>query len=170
MNKKILVGTMTAALLAGAPALAQVSDDVVKIGVLNDQSGVYADFGGKGSVEAAKMAIEDFGGTVLGKPIELVSADHQNKADIGAGIARKWYEIEKVDMITELTSSAVALAVQDLTKEKKKINIVAGAATTALTGKQCSPYGFHWVFDTRSAAVGTGGALGSAVSCSTRTL
>ena len=159
MNKKILTGVMTAALLAGAPALAQVSDDVVKIGVLNDQSGVYADFGGKGSVEAAKMAIEDFGGTVLGKPIELVSADHQNKADIGAGIARKWYEIEKVDMITELTSSAVALAVQDLTREKKKINIVAGAATTALTGKQCSPYGFHWVFDTRSSAVGTGGAL-----------
>jgi branched-chain amino acid transport system substrate-binding protein len=135
------------------------SDGKVKIGILNDQSGVYADFGGKSSVEAAKMAVEDFGGKVLGVPVEIVDADHQNKADIASNIARQWYDTEQVDAIMELTTSSVALAVQAVAKEKKKIDIVTGAATTDLTGKACSPYGFHWAYDTHALAVGTGGAL-----------
>ena len=153
---------VSAALLAAAtiPAsAAEISDGKVKIGILNDQSGVYADFGGKWSVEAAKMAVEDFGGKVQGAPIEVISADHQNKPDIASNIARQWYDTEQVDAIMELTTSSVALAVQGISKEKKKIDIVTGAATTELTGKQCSPYGFHWAYDTHSQAVGTGGSL-----------
>jgi branched-chain amino acid transport system substrate-binding protein len=142
-------------LLIAVPASAQG----VKIGILNDQSGVYADYGGKYSVEAAKMAIEDFGGTVLGEKIELITGDHQNKPDLAASIARRWYDVEHVDMITELTTSSVALAVQELSKEKKKIDIVVGAATSRITGDACTPYGFHWAFDTHALAVGTGGAL-----------
>ena len=146
--------------IAAAPAMAQeASDGVVKIGILNDQSGVYADFGGKWSVEAAKMAAEDFGGEVLGVPVQIIDADHQNKPDIASNIARQWYDTEQVDAIMELTTSSVALAVQGLSKEKGKIDIVVGAATTKLTGDQCSPYGFHWAYNTRSLAVGTGGAL-----------
>ena len=105
---------------AAAPAFAEISDNVVKIGILNDQSGVYADFGGKGSYEAAMMAVEDFGGTVLGQPIEVVTADHQNKADIASNIARQWYDTEQVDAIMELTTSSVALAVQALSKETRR--------------------------------------------------
>lgn len=153
---------VSAALLAttAIPAFAaDISDGKVKIGILNDQSGVYADFGGKWSVEAAKMAVEDFGGKVQGAPIEVVDADHQNKPDIASNIARQWYDTEQVDSIMELTTSSVALAVQGVSKDKKKINIVTGAATTDLTGKACSPYGFHWAYDTHSQAVGTGGAL-----------
>jgi branched-chain amino acid transport system substrate-binding protein len=143
------------ALLSSAPASAQG----VKIGVLNDQSGTYADFGGKGSVEAAKMAIEDFGGSVLGQKIELINADHQMKADLGAAIARRWYDVEGVDMITDLTSSTVALAVQQIAAEKKKIDIVVASSTSSLTGAACTPYGFHWAYDTHALAVSTGGAL-----------
>jgi branched-chain amino acid transport system substrate-binding protein len=144
---------------AGAMVLAQPVAAQVKIGILNDQSGVYADYGGKYSVEAAKMAIEDFGGQVLGQKIELVTADHQNKPDLAVAIARRWYDAEGVDMITELTTSSVALAVQQLSKEKKKIDIVVGAATSRISGDACTPYSFHWAFDTRALAVGTGGAL-----------
>ena len=150
-------GLLAAAI--GTMLLAQPAAAQVKIGVLNDQSGVYADYGGKYSVEAAKMAIEDFGGEVLGQKIELVTADHQNKPDLAVAIARRWYDTEGVDMITELTTSSVALAVQELTKEKKKINIVVGAATSRISGDACTPYSFHWAFDTRALAVGTGGAL-----------
>ena len=142
-------------LLLAIPASAQV----VKIGILNDQSGVYADYGGKYSVEAAKMAVEDFGDSVLGQKIEIITADHQNKPDLATSIARRWYEVEGVDMITELTTSSVALAVQQLSNEKKKIDIVVGAATSRITGDACTPYGFHWAFDTHALAVGTGGAL-----------
>jgi branched-chain amino acid transport system substrate-binding protein len=145
--------------MGGLFIAASASAQGVKIGILNDQSGVYADYGGKYSVEAARMAIEDFGGTVLGQKIEMVTADHQNKPDLATSIARRWYDIERVDMITELTTSSVALAVQDLSKEKKKIDIVVGAATSRITGDACTPYGFHWAFDTRALAVGTGGAL-----------
>ncbi|WP_112875169.1 ABC transporter substrate-binding protein [Paracoccus endophyticus] len=155
---RLLLSAAAAALLT-TPAMAEISDGKVKIGILNDQSGVYADFGGKFSVEAAKMAVEDFGGKVLDMPIEVVSADHQNKADIASNIARQWYDTEQVDSIMELTTSSVALAVQALSQEKKKINLVTGAATTDLTGKACSPYGFHWAYDTHALAVGTGGAL-----------
>jgi branched-chain amino acid transport system substrate-binding protein len=142
-------------LFLAAPASAQG----VKIGILNDQSGVYADYGGKYSLEAAKMAVEDFGGEVLGQKIEIVTADHQNKPDLATSIARRWYDVEGVDMITELTTSSVALAIQELSKEKKKIDIVVGAATSRLTGDACTPYGFHWAYDTHALAVGTGGAL-----------
>src|SRR6201995_5280858 len=156
MKLKLLPAAVAAcALLAAAPASAQG----VKIGVLNDQSGVYADYGGKYSVEAAKMAIEDFGGEVLGQKIEMVTADHQNKPDLAASIARRWYDTENVDMITELTTSSVALAVQELSKDKKKIDIVVGAATSRISGDACTPYSFHWAYDTRALAVGTGGAL-----------
>lgn len=159
MKLSYLVSAALLAATAMPAAAAEISDGKVKIGILNDQSGVYADFGGKWSVEAAKMAVEDFGGKVQGAPVEIVSADHQNKPDIASNIARQWYDTEQVDSIMELTTSSVALAVQGISKEKKKIDIVTGAATTELTGKQCSPYGFHWAYDTHSQAVGTGGAL-----------
>ena len=155
MKSALLAAVAVGGLLLAAPASAQG----VKIGILNDQSGVYADYGGKWSVEAAKMAIEDFGGEVLGQKIEIVTADHQNKPDLGTAIARRWYDVEGVDMITELTTSSVALAVQELSKEKKKIDIVVGAATSRLTGDACTPYGFHWAYDTHALAVGTGGSL-----------
>jgi branched-chain amino acid transport system substrate-binding protein len=150
---------LAAAAIGGLLIAGPVSAQGVKIGILNDQSGVYADYGGKYSVEAARMAIEDFGGEVLGHKIEMVTADHQNKPDLAVSIARRWYDTENVDMITELTTSSVALAVQELSKEKKKIDIVVGAATSRLTGDACTPYGFHWAFDTHALAVGTGGAL-----------
>ncbi|MBN9525918.1 MAG: ABC transporter substrate-binding protein [Alphaproteobacteria bacterium] len=159
MRQSILGAGIGAALILALPAAAQVSDNVVKIGILNDQSGIYADFGGKWSVEAAKMAVEDFGGKVLNAPIEIVSSDHQNKPDVAITTARQWYDVDKVDAIMELTTSSVALAVQGLSKEKKKIDVVTGAATAVLTGEQCSPYGFHWAYDTRALAVGTGAAL-----------
>ncbi|MGA0565584.1 ABC transporter substrate-binding protein [Ancylobacter sp. VNQ12] len=148
---------MAAGLLTvlSGPAAAQAPTSV-KIGVLNDQSGVYADFGGKWSVEAAKLAVEDIAPELGGIKVEIVSADHQNKPDIASNIARQWYDVDGVDMITELTTSSVALAVQDITRQKKKINFVVGAATARLTGDACSPYGFHWAYDTRSLAVGTG--------------
>src|SRR3954447_3349870 len=153
-------GLFSAALAACSVLLAgPVAAQGVKIGILNDQSGVYADYGGKYSFEAAKMAIEDFGGSVLGQKIEIISADHQNKPDLGASIARKWYDVEGVDMITELTTSSVALAIQELSKQEKKIDIVVGAATSRITGDACTPYGFHWAYDTHALAVGTGGAL-----------
>jgi branched-chain amino acid transport system substrate-binding protein len=160
MRTKALAFAALAATTTLTPAAAQsISDGVVKIGILNDQSGVYAEFGGRSSFEAARMAVEDFGGTVNGARIELVTADHQNKPDIAASVARQWYDVDRVDSIMELTTSSVALAVQGISKEKRRINIVTGAATTELTGKQCSPYGFHWAYDTRALAVGTGGAL-----------
>jgi branched-chain amino acid transport system substrate-binding protein len=154
MKSTLMAAAAMASLVLAAPASAQV-----KIGILNDQSALYADYGGKYSVEAAKMAIEDFGGEVLGQKIELVNADHQNKPDLATAIARRWYDTEKVDMITELTTSSVALAVQELSKEKKKIDIVVGAATSRISGDACTPYSFHWAHDTRALAVGTGGAL-----------
>lgn len=158
--RKNLIASVAFLLASGTAVLADgASDGKVKIGILNDQSGVYADFGGKSSVEAAQMAVEDFGGKVLDAPIEIVDADHQNKPDIASNIARQWYDTEQVDAIMELTTSSVALAVQAIGKEKKKIDIVTGAATTDLTGKACSPYGFHWAYDTHALAVGTGGAL-----------
>jgi branched-chain amino acid transport system substrate-binding protein len=150
---------LAAAAIGGLLIAGSASAQGVKIGILNDQSGVYADYGGKYSVEAARMAIEDFGGEVLGQKIEMVTADHQNKPDLAVSIARRWYDTENVDMITELTTSSVALAVQELSKEKKKIDIVVGAATSRITGDACTPYGFHWAFDTHALAVGTGGAL-----------
>src|SRR5690348_10081383 len=138
--RAVLAAATISAACFSIPAFAQ---DPLKIGVLGDQSSAYADLGGKCSVVASQMAVEDFGKTVLGHPIEIVSADHQNKPEVAANIARRWYDRDGVDMITDLTNSAVALAVQNVSKEKKKIDIVTSTATTALTNEDCSPYGAH---------------------------
>lgn len=165
MRRHVAAAATAVALVALAAAgtaraqEAEISDGVVKIGVLNDQSGTYADFGGPTSVVAAEMAIEDFGGEVLGQPIELVAADHQNKADVGATIAREWFDVGGVDMITDLTNSAVALAVQELARNKNRIALFSGPATTRLTNDACSPTGVHWTFDTYSQAVATARAV-----------
>ena len=140
-----------AALLGIAPAAAQKFKPL-KIGVLEDMSGVYADITGQGAVVAAELAIADFGPTVLNRKIELVSADHQNKADVGGGIARRWLDVDDVEMITGIGNSSVALAVRNLTREKKKIDIVTSAGLNDLTGKACSPTGFHWVYNTYALA------------------
>lgn len=157
MKKLVLGGALLA--LAGLPALAQVSDDVVKIGVLTDMGGVTADIGGKGSVIAAELAVKEFGATVLGKPIQIVAADHQHKADVGTTIARQWFDVDKVDAVVDIPNSAVALALQSLAREKKRIVMYSGAGTTALTNAQCSPYGFHWTYDTYALARGTASAV-----------
>jgi branched-chain amino acid transport system substrate-binding protein len=141
------------------PNIAQGAGDVIRIGILNDQSGLYADFGGKSSVDAARMAVEDFGGKVLGKSIEIVSADHLNKPDMASAIARRWFDVEGVDAVADLTNSAVALAVQQIAKDQGKITLAVGPATTRLTNENCSPTGFHWAFDTYSQAVGTARAV-----------
>jgi branched-chain amino acid transport system substrate-binding protein len=132
----------------GAPAArAQVSDDVVRIGVLNDQSSLYADSGGQGSVIAARMAVEDAGGTVLGKPVEIVFADHQNKSDVGVAVARQWFEVGKVDMAIGFDNSAVALAVEQLAAEHDRIAIAGAVGSTAFTGKSCTPTEASWIYD-----------------------
>jgi branched-chain amino acid transport system substrate-binding protein len=128
-------------------ASAEISNGTVKIGVLTDMSGPYADNVGAGSVLAAKMAVEDFGGKAAGMPVEVIFADHQNKVDIGLGLARKWYETEGVDTITEVVSSGVALAVQQLSRDKDKVFLATGPGTPDLTGKACSPVGVHWAYD-----------------------
>lgn len=148
-------GLAAAAIWPAGRALAQASDNVVKIGVLDDMSGVFADQQGMGDVVAARMAIEDFGGRVLGAPIELVYGDLQNRPDIGMGIARRWYDQEKVDAIFGIGNSAVALAVQQLTREKNKINVSIAPGTTELTGTGCTPNGLHWTYDNYALARGT---------------
>jgi len=156
--RNILLGAAGACILAGSAAAQGFQNDGVKIGVLTDMSGTYSDIAGKGSVVAAEMAIEDFGKQINGKAIEIVSADHQNKADISSATARQWYDADGVDAIFDLVTSATALAVREVAREKGKIDMVSGAATTALTGKACSPTGFHWAYDTGALANGTGGA------------
>ncbi len=160
-TKALLAATCALAFTAGlsSHADAQLSNDAVKIGVLNDQSGLYADFGGRGSVIAAQMAAEDFGGKVLGKPIQILSADHQNKPDVGSNIARQWFDQEGVDAIADLTTSSVALAVQEIGKQNGRVTLTSGAATSRLTGDACSPTGFHWAYDTVALANGTGKAV-----------
>src|SRR6202167_4562740 len=133
----------------------QISDDVVKIGVLTDLSGPAATATGPGSVAAAQMAVDDFGGKVLGKPIEVISADHQIKPDIAAGIASRWYDVDQVDLIVDVPVSAVGLAVQRVANEKKKLFITHSTGTADFHGKFCSPYTMQWVFDTHALAVGT---------------
>src|SRR5262247_2606717 len=145
--------------LGASPAFAQISDGVVKIGVLNDQSSLYADLAGQGSVVAARMAVEDFGASAKGLKVEIISADHQNKADVGSQIARQWYDAEKVDMILDVPNSGVSLAVNQITRDKSKAFIVSSAATSDLTGKACSPNTIHWTYDTWALANGTGNAV-----------
>ncbi|HWZ38090.1 MAG TPA: ABC transporter substrate-binding protein, partial [Bradyrhizobium sp.] len=137
------------------PSLAQVSDDVVKIGVLTDMNGPASTPTGQGSVTAAQMAVEDFGGKVLGKPISVIVGDHQLKADIGAGLARRWYDTEQVDLIVDVPVSAVGLAVQNVANDKKKLFITHSTGSADCHGKFCSPYAIQWVLDTHALAVGT---------------
>jgi branched-chain amino acid transport system substrate-binding protein len=129
-------------------AHAQISDDVVKLGVLTDMSSLYSDATGKGSVAAVQMAVDDFGGKVKGKPVEVVYADHQNKPDVGSSIVRNWYDNEKVDAVLDVPTSSVALAIQNITREKNKIFIISGGGSSDLTGVACSPNGIHWTYDT----------------------
>ncbi|WP_407672137.1 ABC transporter substrate-binding protein [Noviherbaspirillum soli] len=148
-----------AAMGFGAGANAQISGDVVKIGFITDISGLYSDIDGQGGAEAIKMAIADFGGTVNGKKIELVTADHQNKADIAASKAREWFDREGVDMLIGGTNSATGLAMAKVAAEKKKPFISIGAGTARLTNEECSPYTVHYAYDTVALAKGTGGAV-----------
>jgi branched-chain amino acid transport system substrate-binding protein len=138
---------------------AQTASGPVKIGVLADMSSIYSSIGGKGLVDAAKMAVEDFGGSVLGKPIELLSVDTQNKVDVASSRARQWFDVDGVDMVTDMPTSAIALAVSKLGEEKKKIVMVTSAASSDLTGKACSPYTAHWTYDTYAMSVGTAAAV-----------
>ncbi len=144
---------------AAGGAHAQVSDGVIRIGVLNDQSSLYADLAGQGSVIAARMAVEDFGAAKKGMKVEILSADHQNKPDVGSAIARQWYDVDKVDVIFDVPNSGVALAVNQITRDKGKALIVSGAASADLTGKACSPNTVHWAYDTWMLANGTGNAI-----------
>ena len=155
---KTLAAAAALAFAAGG-AQAQISGNVVKIGVLNDQSGTYADLAGPGSTIAAKMAVEDFKAKEKGLTVEVISADHQNKPDVGSQIARKWYDSDGVDVIVDVPTSSVALAVSDVTKEKGKAFLVSGAAASDLTGPKCSPNTIHWTYDTWALANGTGSAI-----------
>ncbi|HQS46235.1 MAG TPA: ABC transporter substrate-binding protein [Xanthobacteraceae bacterium] len=148
-----------ASLFAVTAAQAQTTPIPVKIGVLNDQSGLYADLGGPGSVWAAKKAVEDFNAAAKGLKVEVVFADHQNKADVGTSIARQWYDVDGVDVIVDVPNSGVALAVNQVTKEKNKVFINSGAASSDLTGKACTPNTVHWTYDTWALANGTGKAI-----------
>ncbi|MEW9899905.1 ABC transporter substrate-binding protein [Chitinivorax sp. PXF-14] len=154
-----LTASLALAFASGAALAGPVSGDKVVIGVLTDMSGVYSSVAGKGSVAAAEMAVADFGGKVLGKPVSVVFADHQNKADIGVAKAREWFDKDGVDMIADLVNSSVGIGVQKLAGEKKRITINSGAGSTALTNKECTPYGVHYTYDTYAMANGTGRAL-----------
>ncbi|UYO55451.1 ABC transporter substrate-binding protein [Rhodopseudomonas palustris] len=153
--RSIAAAMMTAALLSSSIARAQVSDDVVKLGVLTDMNGPASTPTGQGSVTAAQMAVDDFGGTVLGKPIQVIVGDHQLKPDIGATLARRWYDVEQVDLILDVPVSAVGLAVQNIANEKKRLFITQSTGAADFHGKFCSPYTMQWVFDTHALAVGT---------------
>jgi branched-chain amino acid transport system substrate-binding protein len=155
MRRILLAGLAALLVCMGGAASAQVSDDVVKIGVLTDMSGPASTPTGPGSVAAAEMAVADFGGNVLGKPIAVISADHQLKPDVAAGIAREWYDRGQVDLIVDVPVSAVGLAVQGVANEKKKLFITHSTGTADFHGKFCSPYTMQWVFDTHALAVGT---------------
>jgi branched-chain amino acid transport system substrate-binding protein len=159
MLRRAAFAAFAAVLICSAAAQAQIAKDTIKIGVLADMSSLYADLGGPGSTEAVKMAVADFGGTVAGKKIEVVSADHQNKADIGASIARQWFDQDGVDMITDLTTSSVALAVQEVARQKNKAILISGAASSDITGKACAPTSIHWTYNTVALANGTGAAV-----------
>ncbi len=157
-RQALLVSAVTV-LAAGAAAAADLSDGVIKIGVLNDRSGLYADLSGEGSVVAAQMAVEDFGAEAKGLKVEIVSADHQNKADIGSNIVRQWLDVDKVDVVVDVPTSSVALAVNEIVREKNKAFLNSGAASSDLTGKACSPNTVHWTYDTWALANGTGTAI-----------
>ncbi|WP_372399550.1 ABC transporter substrate-binding protein [Azospirillum sp. HJ39] len=150
--KAAFIAAVASGIALGGPAAAQISDETVKIGVLNDRSGLYADLGGEGSVVAARMAVEEFGGKVAGKPVVIVSADHQNKPDIGSAIAREWIDRDGVDAIVDVPHSATALGVLSVTREKNRMLMLSGPALTEFTGKQCAPTTIHWTYDSYSMA------------------
>ncbi|MDB5868923.1 MAG: transporter permease, partial [Polaromonas sp.] len=144
---------------ASAPAYAQYSGDVIRIGIITDMSSVYADIDGQGGIEAIRMAIADMGGVINGKKVEVVSADHQNKPDVAASKAREWFDTQGLDMLNGGTNSGTNLAMAKVAAEKKKPFISIGAATSALTNDQCTPYTLHWAYDTTALAKGTGAAV-----------
>ncbi|WP_391527464.1 ABC transporter substrate-binding protein [Phreatobacter aquaticus] len=159
MNRRhLMAGAAATAFTASSMARAQQPLSL-KIGVLNDRSGLYADLTGEGSALAARMAVEDFGAAAKGLNVQVVSADHQNKPDVGANIARQWYDNDAVDVIADVPTSSVALAVNQITREKNRVFLNSGAATSDLTGAQCSPNTVHWTYDTYALAQGTGGAM-----------
>jgi branched-chain amino acid transport system substrate-binding protein len=155
--KKLCIAVAIAC--AAGAAQAQYSDSVIKIGVLNDQSGTYADLAGPGSTVAARMAIEDFGAAKKGMKVEIVVADHQNKPEVGSSIARQWFDVDKVDVIVDVPTSSVALAVNQVAREKNKVLLISTGASVDLTGKACTPNTIHWTYDTWSLANGTGNAV-----------
>ena len=160
VNKLLML--IAATVVVTTPAAAQtsgISDDAVKIGVLTDMSGQFSHESGEGAVTAVKMAVEDFGGKVLGKPIEVVVADHQNKPDTASALARKWFDVDHVDMVANLINSSIALTVSQLAKEKNKIAIINGSGSSRLTNDACTPNSIHYAYDTYALARGTGSAL-----------
>src|SRR5260370_2333469 len=157
--KRLFSIAAVAGTLAGGTAYAQTADDVTRIGVLNDMSGLYSDITGPGSVVAAKIAVEDFGAAQKGMKVEIVSADHEKKPDVGTNIARIWMDVDKVDVIVDVPTSSVALAISEVVREKNKVFLVSGAAASDLTGPKCSPNTVHWTYDTWALANGTGKAL-----------
>lgn len=152
----LLIGLIAATLSAAA---ARAQSGPIRLGVLTDMSSLYADNGGRGSVAAAQMAVEDFGGTLLGRKVEVIAADHQNKADIGSAITRRWIDQDGVEVVLDVPNSAVALAVQGITRDAKKIFLATGAATSRLTGDECSRTGIHWTYDTYALSQGTTRAI-----------
>jgi branched-chain amino acid transport system substrate-binding protein len=160
MRLRTFLAATALALASAGPVLAQsMTDGVIRIGVLNDQSSLYADLSGPGSALAARLAVEDFGAEKKGWKVEIIQADHQNKADVGSSIARKWLDADKVDVIVDVPNSAVVLAVSEIVREKNKVLLVSGAATSDLTGPKCSPNTIHWTYDTWALANGTGNAI-----------
>jgi branched-chain amino acid transport system substrate-binding protein len=159
MNSVRFLVVVAMLIVTALPAYAQISDNVIKLGVLNDQSSLYADLAGQGSVVAARMAVEDFGADKKGMKVEIISADHQNKPDVGSSITRQWLDVDKVDAILDVPNSGVALAVNQIVRDKGKAFLVSGAASADLTGKACSPNTIHWTYDTWALANGTGNAI-----------
>jgi branched-chain amino acid transport system substrate-binding protein len=154
-----LIATLALAAAAALTSAAQAEDITVKLGVLNDMSSLYSDIGGQNSVVAAKMAVKDFDPAAHGMKVEVISADHLNKPDVGSNIARQWFDVDHVDAIVDVPTSSVALAVNEVVREKNKVFLVSGAATSDLTGAKCSPNTVHWTYDTWMLANGTGKAL-----------
>src|SRR5437868_6889531 len=157
--KRLLYFGLVAGALLPAPAHAQYTDGTIKIGVMNDMSGTYADLSGQGSVIAARLAVQDFGAAAKGMKVEIVGADHQNKPDVGSNIVRQWIDVDKVDVIVDVPTSSVALAVNDIVRDKNKVFLASGPATSDLTGAKCTPNLVHWTYDTWALANGTGKAI-----------
>ena len=151
--------TALALVVAGGVAHAQYTDGVIRIGVMNDMSGTYSDLSGQGSVVAARMAVEDFGAAKKGMKVEVVGADHQNKPDVGYSIVRTWLDVDRVDVVVDVPTSSVALAVSQIVRDKNKVFLVSGAAASDLTGPKCTPNTIHWTYDTWALANGTGKAI-----------